>query len=1154
MTSLDVIRTLTVRAVPEGFSETERALKGLASTYGETAKVTETASRRSLSASKDYERLRTSVDATYRSQQQFAKGQSTLDRAMQQGVIGAAEHARMVGLLRERYASASAASNVSRAAMQELRTGAMMASGSLGSMGSVLTSLGPVGIAVGLALGGVALAVHQMVQASVAFADKAGKLVDFAETTGLSTDALQGLHKAASQVGLTADQVGHNIERFTAKFSEMRRGVGQLHEQILAVNPALAREMMEARSVAEAFDLYNKAISQANELDRVRLARAGFGRAGAGMIRIANYAAERGGLQGLINDVDAVDLRTKQYLQTLDQVADQSKYSWEKAKDNFTTLFALPVLSALNWIAGKFLELSRYGASALGSLSGDSSGAPTKITVTPKAPDLAAEALERQRVATIASYNEMQRWMSVMGSAATPAQQLELRVRALRAAEAEGKISAEQLAKAQGALQQEYRVNQIQATVGALGSAATATEQYTAAIARLQQQLSRGEISQQTFNRAVGGLQADRDLQMMRDRVSALGDAATATDQYQLRAAELQRQLDQGRISQETFNRASLAANPLFRQLKEVAEGFTQDLVAGLMRGESLMDALGNAAMRLSQQLASRAITQALSGDFMGAAVSGIGALISGIFGSSQQRRREQEQRQREAADRAQQIQERIVGYQERTQLAALSAETIQNELARFEIQANRERRQEAQTGSQGMVALEQALAAERLNVITEFNKRAAELERQHQEEIEQRRLAAQDRVFAAIVDTSTLTGALAAFDRKAEQERRAEIKAGGETIADLEAALAAERLNVIAEFNDKIVDEQKRAAEEQLKAIARAARQITEYIGSLRVGAASPLSPMARLAEAQALYAEQFAKAQGGDLDALGSITQYADKWLDAAREVFASSAGFQSVFDQINTQMLELVDLATPSSDPIVAAIEQVHASTEELVNLQLSANNLTNSAVALQNTANALLTQISALTNTSAAQLQLLNSHLLEGGVQFAGTTRGGVQISGVSVTNNMLTALNKIVWNTYRIALNTGYPSTHDWVPLNSPTYALGGIVSNGLRNIDSVTARLAGGEHITRAPSVNARTAPTLDYINRTGMIPAANDNGPLLAEMRMLRRELAVALARLAQIDVDGTGAIVGAIDRRDERGARAARQAGAARQARGAA
>ena len=68
------------------------------------------------------------------------------------------------------------------------------------------------------------------------------------------------------------------------------------------------------------------------------------------------------------------------------------------------------------------------------------------------------------------------------------------------------------------------------------------------------------------------------------------------------------------------------------------------------------------------------------------------------------------------------------------------------------------------------------------------------------------------------------------------------------------------------------------------------------------------------------------------------------------------------------------------------------------------------------------------------------------------------------------------------------------------------------------------------------------------------MIPAANDNGPLLAEMRMLRRELAVALARLAQIDVDGTGAIVGAIDRRDERGARAARQAGAARQARGAA
>lgn len=59
------------------------------------------------------------------------------------------------------------------------------------------------------------------------------------------------------------------------------------------------------------------------------------------------------------------------------------------------------------------------------------------------------------------------------------------------------------------------------------------------------------------------------------------------------------------------------------------------------------------------------------------------------------------------------------------------------------------------------------------------------------------------------------------------------------------------------------------------------------------------------------------------------------------------------------------------------------------------------------------------------------------------------------------------------------------------------YASGGIVGNGMWNRDSVVARypdgreilVAGGEHVTRATSVNAETLPFLQSINSTGRLP-----------------------------------------------------------------
>ena len=60
------------------------------------------------------------------------------------------------------------------------------------------------------------------------------------------------------------------------------------------------------------------------------------------------------------------------------------------------------------------------------------------------------------------------------------------------------------------------------------------------------------------------------------------------------------------------------------------------------------------------------------------------------------------------------------------------------------------------------------------------------------------------------------------------------------------------------------------------------------------------------------------------------------------------------------------------------------------------------------------------------------------------------------------------------------------------------HASGGLITNGIKGIDSLFALVAGGEYVTKTSSVNASTIGALQYINNTGKAPAAaNDNGEL---------------------------------------------------------
>ncbi|MCK1313715.1 hypothetical protein [Bradyrhizobium sp. 23] len=59
--------------------------------------------------------------------------------------------------------------------------------------------------------------------------------------------------------------------------------------------------------------------------------------------------------------------------------------------------------------------------------------------------------------------------------------------------------------------------------------------------------------------------------------------------------------------------------------------------------------------------------------------------------------------------------------------------------------------------------------------------------------------------------------------------------------------------------------------------------------------------------------------------------------------------------------------------------------------------------------------------------------------------------------------------------------------------NALGYASGGVVTNGVYGRDSVTAKLAGGEFVTKSQSVNPATMGALQHINRTGRAPGQDN-------------------------------------------------------------
>jgi phage-related minor tail protein len=119
----------------------------------------------------------------------------------------------------------------------------------------------------------------------------------------------------------------------------------------------------------------------------------------------------------------------------------------------------------------------------------------------------------------------------------------------------------------------------------------------------------------------------------------------------------------------------------------------------------------------------------------------------------------------------------------------------------------------------------------------------------------------------------------------------------------------------------------QQQGAQSQQQAVRQwndAMLRLRDYAGSLLLSDASPLSPEAKLAEAERQYNAMLQRAKGGDADAAGQLQGNAQAYLSAARDYYASGTSYGAIFDQVQSGLASLGNRAQ-STASLDAAFQQ-------------------------------------------------------------------------------------------------------------------------------------------------------------------------------------------------------------------------------------
>jgi len=649
-TAQEAVRRLTIVTSAPGADQAAASLRGVAKAMDGVTVASQSQEKATLSLDQKFASIERKYVAQVRAQQDYEKIQRQVNAAVAQNPALQDRANVVLAAAKERHDQMTNSQRALGTVTSELNSQIQAAANSFGSLGAVLTAFGPVGIAAAAALGLVSLGLKQAADAALALAETAGKLKDFSETTGFTVVQLQALQKAGAQVGVSADSVSRGLERFSVAMDDVKKGTGPAFESILEINPALAKQLTQVNSLTEAWDIFAKAVKQADLEQSNKLARSVFGRSGVEITRLARANADAGGLTGLTNQLKEIDRITAAQAERWDELGDTIAENMKAARQNIVSIFAEPVLTATEKFSTGLLEASRaaksfsmsedlktylamagraalnaipivgpainaaQGASSLagslapGPITGEAgrSGYNRGTGIVSSAAESAAAAataqLEAQKRALSASIAEQERWNAALGAAVTPAETLRLGIDKLKLALLENKISAEQAAKGQAALNAQYSSSQFSTYIGLLGQAASMEEQVQAKrnqindAARQGVSLSKEQIETQlrlTQAQALGTYQIDAATDAEKLRIQTLSMGTEAATSYAVSQSIINKALQDGkplkddeiaqiRASADAYARVKVQADKYADAVNLLSSTISSGLVTGL--------------------------------------------------------------------------------------------------------------------------------------------------------------------------------------------------------------------------------------------------------------------------------------------------------------------------------------------------------------------------------------------------------------------------------------------------------------------------------------------------------------------------------------------------------------------------------------------
>lgn len=513
--------------------------------------------RAALSLEKQFSSLERRFNETVRKQQDYEKVQRQVNAAVAQNPALQARANEVLRAASVHYGQVSTRQALFTRGLQAANDNLAFFASRGGVVIGALAQLGLAGGIAGAGIAGAILAIDRLTKMVNKFADEMGKLRDTSQIIGLNTLQLQALNDAGSAFALTEDKIATALQRFTAQMDDVRRAEGELFNAVRRVDPALAMQLALTRDNAEALDIYARALQRADTTQRAALSRAGLGRTSFDVGLLLQSVAQQGGIAAITREFqrsgDAID---NELIQKVARLRREIQDTSGDASRNLASIFSVELLESELRFVEQWREFTRSAKEF--KLSGDWNKLVTdlrdnRIIQTLTAAALLLPGFGLQGVAALG-----------LGVAATtPRSASNVRPSSGWAASIDhqsrggigtGFVDSIRSMMPQGGQSLDPRalLNLERQRIAALGEAATAVEQLRLKEMQLGEALRSNVLTQEEYGRALGVARLQTVIQLESRRIALLGESASVESVVAAKQNEINLARAQGvRISEE---------------------------------------------------------------------------------------------------------------------------------------------------------------------------------------------------------------------------------------------------------------------------------------------------------------------------------------------------------------------------------------------------------------------------------------------------------------------------------------------------------------------------------------------------------------------------------------------------------------------------